>query len=50
MKNDDGMIRWELFDQSVRGFLMEKHVPWDTADEWTDEIVAIAREQLEARP
>jgi len=36
-----------LIDEAVRGFLFEKHVPLDTADEWTEEIVAIVREHLE---
>lgn len=31
-----------LFEESVRGFLLEHHLPFDTADEWTDAILAIA--------
>lgn len=40
---------WELFEQAVRGFFFEKHLPGVVADEWTDEVVAMAREQLQAR-
>lgn len=35
-------VQRTLFEESVRGFLLEHHLPFDTADEWTDAIVAIA--------
>lgn len=31
-------------EEAIRGFFFEKHLPLDTADEWTDEIMAIVRE------
>lgn len=38
----DAVVHAELFEEAVRGFFFEKHLPADTADEWTDAIVAIA--------
>jgi len=43
---DDFEVRWTLIGDAIRGFLMEKHVPFDVMDEWTDEVVAIVREHL----
>jgi hypothetical protein len=37
---------WFLFDEAVRGFFFEKRLPWEQADEWTEEIVKIATEHL----
>lgn len=42
----DGHVRWMLFEEAVRGFLVEQLVSLGQADEWTDEIVTIAREHL----
>ena len=37
---------WHILDEAIRGFLFEKHVPLDTADEWTTELVTIVAELL----
>lgn len=43
MASDEDAV-WTVFDEAVRGFFFEKHLPGAEADEWTDEIVAIAKE------
>jgi len=37
-------VYWEVLGDAIRGFFMEKHLSFDSMDEWTDEIVAIVRE------
>lgn len=37
-------IKWQVFEEAVRGFFFEKHLPGEQADEWTDEVVAMAKE------
>lgn len=43
-RSEKERIAWEVMEEAVRGFFMEKHLPFDTMDEWTDEVVAIVRE------
>ncbi|MFP5327753.1 MAG: hypothetical protein ACLGHT_09765 [Acidimicrobiia bacterium] len=35
---------WHVFDEAVRGFFFLRGLHGGEADEWTDEIVAIAKE------
>lgn len=37
-----------LTEEAIRGFLLEKHLPFDQLDPWTDEIMAIVREHRDA--
>lgn len=37
-------VRWELVCDAIRGFLMERHIPFDQLDPWADELVAIVQE------
>lgn len=37
-------VRDTVTEEAVRGFFFEKHLPFDTADEWTDEIMQIVKE------
>lgn len=39
-------VRWASIGDAIRGFLLEKHIPFDMVDEWADEIVAVVREHL----
>lgn len=41
---------WRIIDEAIRGFLFERRVPLDTADEWTTELVTIVAEHLAPVP
>lgn len=42
-------LPWILAAEAVRGFLMERHLPFDQIDEWADEIETIYKEALDGR-
>lgn len=42
-------MRWTLYEEEVRGFFIEHHLPFDTADEWTETIVSYAKDHLQAK-
>ena len=37
-------IKWQVFGAAVRGFFVLRGLHGRQADEWTDEVVAIAKE------
>lgn len=36
-----------LIDEAIRGYLLERHIPFDQLDAWTDDLMDIVREHLE---